>query len=465
MNLLGVDVGTTSIKAAVFSEEGEMLSQTTVDYILKQEGNQVEFDPEAYWKLFLQAVDEVTQGLSVGAMSIDTQCETLILTDEAGQPTREAIVWLDNRADKEAEVIEAEFGVQKVYEVTGQPEITATWPACKLLWVKQNEPEQWAKTKKIFLLEDYLLYKLTGEFVTEKTLQSSSLYFDIRTGEWWQEMLDYIGVSQNMLPKLMDSAKPVGNNNGIQVMTGAMDQVAGAIGAGVVRPGIISEMTGTTMVLFVPEESIPPYNPDSKVPCHYNSDGGYAGILWTTTAGMSLKWFKNALCENYDFIELDKLAEEVPPGSDGLVFLPHLCGSTMPKYNPDAKGAFYGLTLQHTRGHFVRSILEAVACMLKSNLDYMNLPVEEIRIMGGGSKSPLWNQIKADMIGIRLTSLAQSETACLGSAILAGVGAGVYTSVISATENIVKTKKSYEPAGVDYRETYQKYTELDDLLN
>lgn len=465
MNLLGVDVGTTSIKAAVFDEAGKMLSQTTVDYILHQEGNQVEFEPEKYWELFLQAMREATEGLEVGAMSIDTQCETLILTDEAGEPVRDAIVWLDNRAEKEAEDIDKKFGTQTVYEITGQSEITATWPASKLLWVRDNEPEIWKKTKKVFLLEDYLLYKMTGRFVTEKTLQSSSLYFDIRTGDWWQDMMDFIGMTPEMLPELLESAQYVGDYKGIKVMTGAMDQVAGAIGAGVVRPGIMSEMTGTTMVLFVPQETIPAYNPDSKVPCHYNYDGKYAGILWTNTAGMSLKWFKNALCEAYDFIALDELAKEVPPGSDGLVFLPHLCGSMMPKYNPEAKGTFHGLTLQHTRGHFVRSILEAVACMLKSNLDYLNLPIEEIRIMGGGSKSPLWNQIKADMTGIRLTSLEQSETACLGSAILAGVGAGVYDSVISATEKIVKTKKSFEPQGTDYSATYAAYTKLDDMLN
>ncbi|MGN1059094.1 MAG: FGGY-family carbohydrate kinase, partial [Clostridia bacterium] len=465
MNLLGIDVGTTSIKAAVFNEDGKMLSQTTVDYTLKQEGNRVEFDPAAYWSLFQKAMGDVTAGLKVGAMSIDTQCETLILTDEAGQPVRDAIVWLDNRAQTQAKAIEAHFGTKKVYEVTGQPEITAAWPACKLLWVKENEPAVWAKTKKIFLLEDYLLFKLTGEFVTEKTLQSSSLYFDIRSGTWWQEMLDYVGVSPDMLPTLKDSGEPVGVYENIQVVTGAMDQAAGAIGAGVVRPGIISEMTGTTMVLFVPEETIPAYDPDSKIPCHYNYDGSYARILWTTTAGMSLKWFKNILCEDFDFKQLDELAASVPPGCDGLVMLPHLCGSTMPRYNPDAKGAFYGLTLQHTRGHFVRSILEAVACMLKSNLDYLAMPVEEIRLMGGGAKSPLWCQIKADMTGIRLLTLENSETACLGSAILAGVGAGVYPSVREAAEKIVKTETVYTPQGVDYSQVYAQYTKLDDTLN
>lgn len=465
MNLLGIDVGTTSIKAAVFDESGKQLSQTTVDYTLKQEGNIVEFEADAYWRLCRRAIAEVTEGITVEALSIDTQCETMIVADEEGRPLRNAIVWLDNRAEEEAAAICAQFGEKTVYEVTGQPEIAATWPACKLLWLQRHEPKLWAKTKKIFLLEDYLLFKMTGQFVTEKTLQSSSLYFDIRTGTWWPEMLAFLGVTEDMLPRLADSAVPIGSFDGMTVVTGAMDQCAGAIGAGVTRPGIMSEMTGTTMVLFVPDTEIPPYDPGSKIPCHYNYDGSYARILWTTTAGMSLKWFKNNFCESFDFKELDELAESVPPGCDGLVMRPHLCGATMPRYNPNAKGAFYGVTLQHTRGHFVRSILEAVACMLKSNLDYLNVPTEEIRLMGGGAKSPLWCQIKADMTGVRLVTLSHDETACLGSAILAGVGAGVFENVQSAAERIIDVKKAYTPQGVDYSRTYEAYTKLDDLLD
>ncbi|MBE7010302.1 MAG: hypothetical protein E7418_02285 [Ruminococcaceae bacterium] len=465
MNLLGIDVGTTSMKAAVFSREGEELSSATLDYTLRQDGNIVEFDTESYWNLLQEAVDQVTDGLQVDAMSIDTQCETLILTDDDGTPVRDAIVWLDNRAEEQAMKIEAHFGEQRVYEVTGQPEVTATWPACKLLWVKENEPEVWAKTKKVFLLEDYLLYKMTGEFVTEKTLQSSSLYLDIHTGDWWDEMLAFIGVDKKLLPTLKESAETVGTYRGMTVVTGAMDQVAGAIGAGVVRKGIMSEMTGTTMVLFVPTDEVPAYDPSSKIPLHYNYDGGYVRLLWTSTAGMSLKWFKNSFCEANDFRELDDLAASVPPGCDGLVMLPHLCGSTMPKYNPDARGAFYGITLQHTRAHFVRSILEAVSCMLKSNLDYIGMEIDEIRMMGGGAKSPLWCQIKADMTGIRLVTLKKSETACLGSAILAGVGVGAYNSVEEACNLLVETDRVYESQGVDYSETYRAYQELDEKLH
>ncbi len=465
MYLLGVDVGTTSMKAAVFDEKGHEHKSVHLEYTLNSRGDFVEFNPEEYWQMFLKAYTTLSEGIHIDALSIDTQCETLILADEDGKPLADAIVWLDNRATKEAAEIESVFGTEKVYTITGQPEITATWPACKLLWVKRNQPELWQKVRKVFLLEDYLLFRLTGRFVTEKTLQSSSLYFDIRKGEWWKEMLDYVGLTPDMLPALLGSAEKVGVYEGTEVITGAIDQIAGAIGAGVTRKGCISEMTGTTMVIFAGSDDIPAYNPDSKVPCHYNADDKYCLMLWTPTAGMTLKWFKNAFCENESFADLDVLAEKVAPGCDGLTMLPHLCGSMMPKYNPAARGGFYGFSLEHTRGHFVRSVLEAVSCMLKENLDYLGTYVEEIRCMGGGAASPLWCQIKADMTGKKLVTLKNKETACLGSAILAGVGAGIFPDVNTAADALVQIDKVYTPGGTDYTEVYNRYLKLDTLLN
>lgn len=465
MNFLGIDIGTTSLKAAAFTDKLEQLSQATVDYTLETSGVYAEFPAEKYWDITRQGIKEATEGIEIEALSIDTQCETLILTDENGNPVRKAIVWVDNRADEEAKIIEAHFGRKKVYEVTGQPEITATWPASKLLWVKRNEPEVWAKTKKIFLLEDYILYKMTGMFVTEKTLQSSTIYFDIKNGTWWKEMLDFIGVETSMLPELYDSGVKIGEYDGMTVVTGAMDQVAGGIGAGIIKKGIISEMTGTTMVLFVPTDTIPEFVENSIIPCHYNFDGKYALVLWTSVAGMAFKWFKNNFCEDYkDFDALTAIAEKIEPGANGLTMLPHLCGSTMPKYNPEAKGAFYGITLEHTRAHFARAIMEAISCMLKANLDYINIDAKEIRLMGGGAKSNLWNQIKSDMTGKTLTTLKNKETACLGSAILAGVGAGVFASVEEAC-SMIETDKVFTPSGTDYSKVYENYNNLDNLLN
>ncbi len=462
MNLMGIDVGTTSVKAAVFNERLEPICSSNVDYTLETHGDRVELEANKYWQIVKDELDKLE--VEVSALAIDTQCETLILTDENGEPVRKAIVWLDNRSAAEAEMIEKHFGREKVYTVTGQPEITATWPACKLLWVKNNEPEVWQKTKKIFLLEDYLLYKLTGKFVTEKTLQSSTIYFDINKASWWKEMLDFIGVTDSMLPDLLDSGVLVGEYKGIRVVTGAMDQVSGAIGAGVVKKGIVSEMTGTTMVVFSPCDSVPKFKQDSIIPCHYNYDGKYCLLTWSSTAGMALKWFRNALCEDFSFRELDELAEKVGIGCDGLTFLPYLCGSTMPKYNPSARGSFTGLTPEHTRGHFVRSIMESIACTLKENLDYLNLDVQEIRAMGGGANSPLWCQMKADITGMTLATLKNGETACLGGAILAGVGTGVFPSVESVLD-MISVKKRYVPQNADYSEVYRRYIAADGILN
>jgi len=464
MNCLGIDYGTTSVKAMLFNEELKKKASVNVDYTINTNGCFVEIKPEKYWEMLKEILAKIQKDSPIDCLAIDTQCETLILTDEYGNPVRDAIVWLDNRATEEAKIIEEHFGRKKVFEVTGQPEITATWPACKLLWVKRNEPRIWEKTKRIFLLEDYLLYKLTGKFITQKTLQSSTIYFDINKAVWWDEMLEFVGIEKTQLPKLADSGVYVGDYNGIKVVTSAIDQIAGAIGAGVVRKGIISEMTGTTMAIYAPTDSVPPYDENSIVPCHYSYDGKYCLLSWSPTAGMALKWFRDVFAREISFAELDTMAEKVNVGCDGLVFLPYLCGSTMPKYNPDARGSFTGITPEHTISHFARSIMESVACILKSNLDYLGVDVDEIRIMGGGANSRLWCAMKADITGKKLTTLKNKETACLGSAILAGVGTGVFDSVEDACK-MIQTDKVYLPGDTDYKDVYNNFKYYDDILN
>jgi len=467
---LGIDIGTTSLKAAVFDAEGNRLGLRAVDYTLDTDPDTgfIEFNADEYINICRRVIDELTEECgSIDAISVDTQGETLIVTDENGKPLRPAIVWLDNRATEEAEQIKAHFGCKKVYEVTGQPEITAGWPASKLLWIKKNEPDVWSATKKIFMLEDWVLYSLCGNFVTEPTIQSSTIYYDITKGEWWGEMLDFIGLDADKLPKIEASAKDVGSYGAARVVTGALDQIAGTIGAGVTDKSKISEMTGTIMAICVMSDTIPPYNPDSIIPCHVHAiDGKYCLILWSSTAGMALKWFKNTFAENYSFAELDKIAEQVSAGCDGLTMLPYFCGSTMPKYNPDATATFSGINLSHTRAHFARSIMEAVAFTLKQNLEYVgDDEVKEIRITGGGASSKLWSQIKSDVTGKTLRTVSESETACLGTAILAAVGVGEYESVSAAADAIVKGKAEYNPSGASYTEAYEKYCKLDKLLN
>ena len=466
MNLLGIDVGTTSLKAVLFDEKGKALAGTNIDYTLDTRGDFVEFDAAEYVRIAREAIREIEKTAKIDAISIDTQGETMILTDEKGKPVMPAIVWLDNRAAEEADEIRAHFGQKRVYEVTGQAETSAGWPACKLLWVKRHLPEVWAKTKKIFLLEDWLLWALTGEFVTEPTIQSSTIYLDVTKKIWWKEMLDYIGVDGSMLPRIEESAVRVGSFEGAAVVTGALDQIAGAIGVGAIDEKVVSEMTGTIMAICVVTDKMPPYDPKSVIPCHLHAlPGKYVSLLWSSTAGMALKWYRNNFAEGLSFRELDELAEKAGPGAEGLTMLPYLSGSIMPVYNPDARGCFWGATLAHGKGHFARAILEAVAFTLKDNLDCIGAKSDEIRITGGGAGSPLWAQIKADVTGTRLATLQEKESACLGTAILAGVGCGAFASVEAACAALVRTDKIYTPGGTDYTAAYAQYKKLDQLLN
>lgn len=466
MNLLGIDVGTTSLKAVLFDENGKCLAETNLDYTLITKGDFIEFDAMDYIRITRQAIDEIKKTAPIDAIAVDTQGETLILTDEAGNPTTNAIVWLDMRAVEEADEIRAHFGQEKLYTVTGQAETSAGWPACKLLWVQRHLPEVWAKTKRVFLLEDWILWALTGEFVTEPTIQSSSFYLDVHKRDWWKEMLDFINVDLSMMPKVLPSGTEIGSFEGARVCTGCFDQVAGAIGVGVINEDVISEMTGTAMAISVVTSDYPAYDPKSVIPTHLHAvPGKYVRLMWLSTAGMVLKWYRNAFAGDMSFKELDELAEKAGPGAEGLVMLPYFTGSVMPVYNPDAKGAFYGVTLAHGKGHFARAILEAVAFTLKDNLDCVGVKAHEIRITGGGAGSPLWSQIKADVTGARLCTLQEKESACLGTAILAGVGVGVYPSIEAACEKLVHTKKTYEPSGTDYTDPYNRYKKLDALLN
>ena len=467
---LGLDIGTTSLKAAVFDGEGKRLAVRAVDYTLNTDPatEYIEFAPERYIEMCRTVIDDLAAELGhIDAISVDTQGETLIVTDEDGNPLYPAIVWLDNRATEEAEAITERFGRERVYEVTGQPEITAGWPASKLLWFKNRRPELFGRIKKIFMLEDWILYGLTGEFVTEPTIQSSTIYYDIVKGEWWGEMLGFLGVEDAQLPKICKTATVVGNYKGIPVVSGMLDQIAGTIGAGVVDGEKISEMTGTIMAICALSDDIPAYRADSIIPCHVHAiPGKYCRILWSSTAGMALKWFRQNLAEEFDFRELDELAAPIAPGSDGLTMLPYFCGSTMPKYNPDARAAFAGINLSHTRGHFARAIMEAIAFTLRQDLEYIGTEkIKEIRITGGGAKSPLWAAIKADVTGKVLRTVTEEETACLGTALCAAVGVGAFGSIEEAAASAVTTKRSFMPSGANYEGAYRAFCSLDEKLN
>ena len=492
-NFLGIDAGTTSIKAALFDPSGALLALARKEYILETpEPNYVELDPEVYWQACCEVTRQVialsqTQPDQVDALCISSQGETVIPMDNHGRPTHKAIVWLDNRASAQAEQISAQFGVETVYHRTGQPEIAPTWPACKILWLRQMAPQVFARSTRFLLLEDYLLFKLTGQYVTEHGLQTSSLFLDLNSADWWLEMLDFVGITPQHLGRLVKpgtgfahlspiGAEAVGLTPHTLAVTGSMDQSIGAIGSGNVANGMLTESTGGALGI-VSTLTQPLLDPLGKLPCYYHArPDHYALLPWGQTAGMALRWFRDefyaleakaasaAGLDAYDL--MTAAAENVPAGSEGLLVLPHLEGAACPELNRNARAVFFGATLRHTRAHFSRAILEAVAYMLRRNLEMVETvggPMREIRSTGGGARSLLWLQIKADVLQKPITRVEVEEAAVLGAAMLGAVATGRYPNLDEASAAMVRVRARLEPRqdyAAVYQAGYERYIEL-----
>jgi len=493
--LLGLDVGTTSFKAILFDEDGREVASASHEYTLLTPGpDMVELEAERYWDVCKVVLKEICQKGDVTplkAMAISSQGETLIALDREGKPLRRAIVWLDNRSGAEAQIIREEFNRRRTFEVTGQPDVVPTWPATKILWIKRREPQIFRKVYKYLLVEDYLIYKLTGRFVAEGSLLSSTLLFDIKGRRWWGEMLEFLGISEELLPQIRESGEVVGRVRGdicrevglpeeVVVVTGGLDQAASTIGAGNIRSGIVTESTGAALAICATIDE-PLFDPGNRIPCHYHAiHGKYYLLPWCQTAGMALRWFRDQFCKSEKELALkegveayklmDEMASSVPPGSDGLLMLPHLMGAACPEFNPKAKGCYFGFSLSTTKAHFIRALLESVAYMIRRNLEILEelgVEVSEIRAIGGGSRSELWNQIKADVTGKPLVTLQTAETACLGAAILAGVGAGLFPSLRSACERMIRLKRRFTPNEGNrsvYQRGYERYVKLYEAL-
>lgn len=495
--LLGIDAGTTSVKAGLYDPEGEELATASVEYTLQTpQPGRVELDPEVYWRSLVTAVRRTLQeadavGSSVDALGVSSQGETLIPVSSRGVALAPAIVWLDSRAVDEARQLALEFDAATVYATTGVPAIGPTWPACKLLWLSRHEPELFHDAARFLLVEDYLLFRLTGRFVTEGGVQSSSLLYDIVHHRWWQAALDAVGVAPKRLAELNEPGSAVGHlrpeaadelglKGDVQVVAGGMDQGAGAVGVGNLEPGLLSESTGGA---FAVHASIgrPDGDPTGQTPVLVHSAPGYYLYCpYAPTGGMALKWFRDHFgrpemeraaatgSDAYDL--LTELAVDLKPGCDGLTMLPHLEGAFSPEYEPAARGVFFGFTLGHGRGHFVRAVLESVAFMLRRNLELLRVAgarPREVRSQGGGSRSALWGQIKADVCGLPVVTLRGSEAAVRGDAMLAGVSTGSFVDLAEAVRAAVCREAQFNPnlaTQAAYDQAYQRYVRLFEAL-
>lgn len=474
--VLGIDIGTTAIKAAVFDESGVQRGSHSCEYTLSTPSPvEVELAADVYLHAFKSALSGAVSSAGVNSreivsLGISAQGETLFFLDEKAQPLRPAIVWMDNRATAQAAWIEGQLGRETVHSTTGQVGMSATWPASKILWVKQNEPDVFKKTSKFLLIEDYFIYLLTGQYASEDSLLCSTMYWDINTRQYWPAMLDLLGIEESQLPQIYRPGSPLGGISaraaeefGLSTETlvclGALDQACGAIGVGNVRPGIFSESTGAALasVAMTPH---PVIDPSGQMPCFASGIPGLYMVHAYSTGGMAIRWFRDTFCGAEmeaeraggpnAYTAIDGLVESTEPGSAGLRVLPHLQGSGPPDTECLAKGVFLNVTLAHSRGHFARGIMEGVAMVLRRMLEEtqaLGVDVLEIRSLSGGARSKAWCQIKANASGMPVRTMKNTDVAaCLGAAILAGVGAGVWTSVAETATRFAEYDLEYTPA-------------------
>jgi xylulokinase len=492
--LLGVDAGTTSLKVGLFDHTGAELATAVEQYTLLMPGpDRAELDPELYWSSLAAGVRRTLRQAGarpseVAAMTVSSQGETLIPLAADGTPLGPAIVWLDNRAVEEARQLAERFERTAVYAVTGVPAVVPSWPACKLLWWKRNDPDLIRRAAHYCLVEEFLLHRLTGRFVSEAGVQSTSLLYDIVDHSWWQAMLDFLDLPTSRLGELVSPgevvgpilpgvAETLGLSSGVLVVAGGMDQGAGAVGVGNVVPGLLSESTGGALTLQATVDH-PGGDPTGRTPLYVHSaPDSFLFCPVGPTGGMALTWFRDhfAIAElhaaasggadsAYDL--LTEMAAGVPAGADGLTMLPHLAGAFSPEYEPSARGVFFGFTLGHGRAHFVRAIMEGVAFMLRRNvamLGDLGITAQELRSHGGGARSSLWNQIKADICSMPVLTLRGTEAAVRGDAMLAGVATGVFATLGQASDAAVRPDTRFEPdhsTHQTYESAYQRYIDL-----
>ena len=488
MDFLCVDLGTSTIKTGVVSDTGELLALVSCESPIIIDGDQVELEADACWDVVVSSIREVLQKKevspsNVGGLSITCQGQTFVPLDEHLRPMRRAILWLDQRAKAERDEILKQFDPSVLYEHTGLPHLTPGVMLCVMRWIQKNEPQIY-KTACIWVhIADYILYRLTGQIIGERSIYYCSGLYDIEVDGWWEEMLAFIDLSASKLPELYHSAVSfstlspeaaiaTGLTQRTKVVSGTLDVIASILGAGVVSDDKVLLDLGTTMKTMMTI-----FERESLLAEHlvwifgHVIKGANVGVLWRETAGFSLRWFRNNFCQEetraalkegldpYDRI-LSKVAD-VLPGADGLLFLPHLLGTRVPASYPNAKGVFWGITPNHTKAHFLRAILEGNAYALRENLEIMKslgFNCNEIIATGGGTRSQLWNQINADVTGLPLNMLKSSESSLIGAGIVAACGTGCFSSIDEACSTMVKRSHVIVPnpdlASV-YEEGYQ----------
>ena len=479
--ILGVDVGTGGTRAVMIDRTGGILGSFASEHapIKSEHIGWAEQDPDDWWRATQEAIagamaaSELT-GSEIEAVGLTGQMHGCVMLDAEGKVLRPALIWADQRTQPQCDWLTERIGFERLIELTCNPALP-NFTLTKLLWVREHQPEIFARIAHVLCPKDYVRYRLTGEFAMDMQEASGTLLLDVAHRRWSAEVAEIAGIPIAWLPKLFEGpeicarisaagASATGLATGTPVAAGAGDQGAGAVGMGILTPGSVSATIGTSGVVFAATDA-PIKDRLGRLHTFCHAAPGRWHVMGVTNgAGLSLRYFRDTFAPGASYEDLSAQAAEVPAGSDGLMWAPYLFGERTPHLDPEARAAFVGITASHRKGHFVRAILEGVAFSLKDTftlLQDLGVPVKAIRLGGGGARGALWRQIQADVYGHPVEVLEAEEGGAFGAALLAGTGIGAWASVeaaCAATVRVAKTIVPLDQAVMD--ETYKRYRRI-----
>lgn len=488
--LLGIDVGTTAVKSAIFSDDGLLIDQASTEYeTYYPYQNAAEQEPDDWWQAVVVTVREILektriQSSAIAAIAVSSQGPTMLAVDKTGRPVYPALIWMDQRADDACAFLREKIGADLIFRTTGNA-INSYYVLPELLWLKQNKPELYAKTYKILQANGYIVLKLTGHYTFDRSQAGLTLLYDICTGQWAENLFASLELPLELFPPISEcstvigevtteAAKETGLQVGTPVIAGMVDATAAALEAGAVSDGTICEMTGTSTVIMAAMTR--PITDARLTFFPHSVQKTFLLIGPMSSTGASLKWFKNqlglaeqnaaALLGIDPYEVMNREVETLAAGPSGIIFLPYLAGERSPIWDNKARGLFFGLSVNTTRAHLIKALFEGTAFGLKHNLDVFTeggMTVTEIRSVGGGAKSTVWNQIKADITNTPILIPETAIGAPFGDIVLAGYGIGLFPDIFETINQLVKIRETYEPRAQyvqNYQEMFALYKDL-----
>jgi len=467
--VIGIDVGTGGSRIVIVSEDGHVSVSATVAHapFTSPRTAWAEQEPEDWWRASREAIREAVaksgaRPSSIRAIGLSGQMHGAVLLDDAGMVVRPAIIWCDQRTEAECRWLTETIGAARLLELVSNPALT-NFTLPKLLWVRAHEPDAWRRVRRVLLPKDFVRLRLSGEYATDVADASGTLMLDVARRHWSQEIVDAAKLDASMLPRLFESpeisarvsseaAAETGLVEGTPIVAGAGDQAAGAVGMGITRPGAVSVTIGTSGVVFAATDRAA-LDPGGRLHTFCHAIPGRWHVMGVTqAAGLSLGWLRDQLGltdrgdEAYEMMTREAAAIE--PGADGVLWAPYLMGERTPHLDPNVRAALVGLAANHTRGHIIRAVLEGVAFSLRDSFaifDELRVPVQRVRLGGGGARSPLWREIQANVYGQPVETVHADEGAAYGAALVAGVGVGIWPSVDEACDRLVRSSVAASP--------------------